>query len=91
MTIKSINFGKENKKTREQLMKENQITTVEDFNEQLAKLKRNFIILDNNEGYYRPNSKVEYQLLIQRLLKRKQTIEDKIELVYKELKDGGYN
>jgi len=91
MTINSIGFGKENKKTREQLMKENQITTTKDFNEQLAQLKRKYIILENEEGYYRPNSKAEYQLVIQRLLKRKQTIDSKIKLVYEEIKNGGYN
>lgn len=91
MNIETIQFGRKNKKTKEQLMIECNIEREEDFNEQLAELKKRYVILTHDRGYYRPTNKIEYEQFILKLNKTKKTLNDKITLAYKEMSQRGYN
>lgn len=87
--IKTIGFGRENLKNKREIMKENGITKENDFNEQLADLKKKYVILTYYDGYYRPCNAREYNIFIDKLKKTRKTLDDKIELALKELKQRG--
>ena len=59
--------GKENKRTREQLM---YVTNLDrdNFKRELAKIKRTKIVLFDN-GYYKPNTLEDYKLFEEKCLK----------------------
>ena len=57
--IEVLPIGKENKKTRNVLMKESKIKDVEEFKKQLADIKKQYIVIFD-DGYYLPASKDEY-------------------------------
>ena len=57
--IEVLPIGKENKKTRNVLMKELNIRDVEEFKKQLADIKNQYIVIFD-DGYYLPASQDEY-------------------------------
>lgn len=57
--IEVLPIGKENKKTRNVLMKELNIRDVEEFKKQLADIKKQYIVIFD-DGYYLPASQDEY-------------------------------
>ena len=57
--IEVLPIGKENKKTRNVLMKESKIKDVEEFKKQLADIKKQYIVIFD-DGYYLPASQDEY-------------------------------
>ena len=61
--IEILPIGKENKKTRNVLMKESKIKDVEEFKKQLADIKKQYIVIFD-DGYYLPASKDEYDNFI---------------------------
>ena len=61
--IEVLPIGKENKKTRNVLMKESKIKDVEEFKKQLADIKKQYIVIFD-DGYYLPASKDEYDNFI---------------------------
>lgn len=61
--IEVLPIGKENKKTRNVLMKELNIRDVEEFKKQLADIKKQYIVIFD-DGYYLPASKDEYDNFI---------------------------
>ena len=57
--IEVLPIGKENKKTRNVLMKELNIRDIEEFKKQLADIKKQYIVIFD-DGYYLPASQDEY-------------------------------
>jgi len=86
ISIDNFGIGRNNKKTREDLMKECNILSVQEFNEELANIKRHYIILVNDKAYYRPSTEIEYELLIEKLNKNIESINRTINIAEKELK-----
>ena len=84
--IDVIPIGKKHKQTREQLMYKSKISNITDFKQELAKLKRKYIILFD-DGYYLPSSKEEYLDFIKKMNKQILDIADKIEIAYKEMEE----
>lgn len=84
--IDNFGIGRNMKKTREQLMKECDLLTIQEFNEELAKIKKHYIILVNDKAYYRPSTEIEYELLIEKLHKTVENINRTIDIAEKELK-----
>ena len=84
--IEYIPIGKQNKETRDNLMKKAKITNVRAFRKELAKLKDQYIIINDN-GYYLPTNKEEYEEFIEKQNKRYCEIRKTIDLAYKEMKD----
>lgn len=84
--IDVIPIGKQNKKTRQHLMSKSKIIDKEQFKKELAKLRKQYIIIFDN-GYYLPASKEEYQEFIQKLNKEAYDITKTIELAYREMEE----
>ena len=84
--IECIPIGKQNKKTRDNLMQKAKIADVRTFRKEIAKLKEKYIIINDN-GYYLPANKKEYEEFIQKQNKRYCEIKKTIDLAYKEMKD----
>ena len=84
--IECIPIGKQNKETREMLMNKAKITDVRTFRKELAKLKDRYIVINDN-GYYMPANKNEYEEFIQKQNERYIEIGKTISLAYKEMKD----
>lgn len=82
--IDIIPLGKENKKTREELMQKANINNVREFRQKIAKLKDEYIIV-NDKGYYRPTNKEEYQELIDKLKGQATNTDRVIALAYQEM------
>lgn len=61
--IEVLPIGKENKKTRNVLMKESKIKDVEEFKKQLAEIKKQYIVIFD-DGYYLPSNENEYNNFI---------------------------
>lgn len=61
--IEILPIGKENKKTRNVLMKESNIKDVEEFKKQLAEIKKQYIVIFD-DGYYLPSNENEYNNFI---------------------------
>ena len=83
--IEYIPIGKQNKETREVLMSKAKITNVRAFRKELAKLKDQYIIINDN-GYYLPANKKEYEEFIEKQNERYFEIRKTIDLAYKEMK-----
>lgn len=77
-------IGKKYKKTRSQLMYEAKIMNVKDFEKELENIRNNYIIMFE-DGYYLPSSKEEYKEFIYKLKNRKNKLDEKIKLAYKEM------
>ena len=84
--IEYIPIGKQNKETRDNLMKKAKITNVRAFRKELAKLKDQYIIINDN-GYYLPTNKEEYEEFIEKQNERYCEIKKTIDLAYKEMKN----
>ena len=82
--IDCIPIGKQNKETREVLMNKAKITPRQ-FRKELAKLRNNYIIINDN-GFYLPANKEEYEEFIEKQNERYIEIKKTIDLVYKEMK-----
>lgn len=87
--IEVIPIGKEHKKTRQELMYKAKITDTTRFRKELAKLRKEYIIVFD-EGYYLPSSKEEYLEIIKKLNGQVYDATKTIELAYKEM-EGMYN
>lgn len=59
--------GKENRKTRQQLMYIAKIFNENQFKKELSELKKENIIIFENDGYYIPNKKEELQNFINKI------------------------
>ncbi len=81
----SIPIGKQNKETRNVLMNKANLTPRQ-FRKELARLREKYIIINDN-GYYLPASKEEYEEFIQKQNERYIKIKETIDLAYKEMKD----
>ena len=82
--IECIPIGKQNKETREVLMNKANLTPRQ-FRKELARLRNKYIIINDN-GYYLPKNKEEYEEFINKLNRQAYEINKTIELAYKEMK-----
>lgn len=82
--IECIPIGKQNKETREVLMNKANLTQRQ-FRKELAKLRNKYIIINDN-GYYLPANKEEYEEFIQKQNERYIGIKKTIDLAYREMK-----
>lgn len=83
--VTDIPIGKSNRITRDSLMYKLKIFNVNQFKKELAELKEKYIILFENDGYYRPNKAEEYLMII---TKQKEIIDNAnkiIEIAKKEM------
>lgn len=87
MKIENFPVGRENKKTRKELMESTNITNEKQFKKELAELKQNNIILCVDNGYYIPNTKEELQNFIEKCNKQNYVTVRIINLAYKKLED----
>lgn len=78
--------GKENKKTRKELMQEANIKNIEDFKKDLSELRKNYIVAFD-QGYYVPANKEEYEEIIEKLKAQVSQTNNVIDLAYKEMKE----
>ena len=82
--IECIPIGKQNKETREMLINKTKLTPRQ-FKKELAKLRNKYIII-NEDGYYLPANKEEYEEFIQTQNEKYCKIRKTIDLAYKEMK-----
>lgn len=89
MNIELIPYGKENKISRKSLIKLANIQDEKVFNEELAKLRKKYIIMSDTTtgGYWRSNSKEELQEFIKKYQHRSYDNNRMIMLAYKELEE----
>ena len=89
MNIELIPYGKENKISRKKLMELANIQDEKVFNEEVAKLRKKYIILSDNTtgGYWRSNNKEELQDFIKKYQRRSYDTSRMIMLAYKELEE----
>lgn len=66
--------GKENRKTRQQLMYIAKIFDETQFKRELSELKKENIIIFENDGYYIPNKKEELEKFINKIDKQNKEI-----------------
>ena len=83
--IECIPIGKQNKETRDILMNKAKITNIRTFRKELARLRNRYIIINDN-GYYLPANKEEYEEFIEKQNERYCEIRKTIDLAYKEMK-----
>ncbi len=83
--IEYIPIGKQNKETREVLMDKTKLT-LRQFRKELARLRNKYIIINDN-GYYLPANKEEYEEFIEKQNGKYCEIRKTIDLAYKEMKD----
>lgn len=86
MKIELIPIGKENKVSRDSLMYKAKITNIDKFKTELAELKTKNIILFE-DGYYRPNTKEEYENFINKCNIKKTETQELIKIAKKEMED----
>ena len=84
--INVIPIGKKYKQTRQQLMSQAKIIDTKVFQEELAKLKKHYIIAYDN-GYYLPSSKKEYLEIIQKQTEQLYNISKILNIAYKEMEE----
>ena len=83
--IECIPIGKQNKETRDSLMNKTNLTQRQ-FKKELARLRNKYIIINDN-GYYLPANKKEYEEFIEKQNERYCEIRKTIDLAYKEMKN----
>lgn len=81
--------GKENRKTRQQLMYKAKIFNETQFKKELSELKKENIIIFENDGYYIPNKKEELQNFINKIDKQNKEITKVLNLANEMLKEMG--
>ena len=82
--IECIPIGKQNKETRDVLMNKVNLTPRQ-FRKELGRLRNKYIIINDN-GYYVPANKDEYEEFIQKQNEKYCEIKKTIDLAYKEMK-----
>lgn len=87
--IDFIPIGKENKKTRQELMNSVKITDIRAFRQEIVKLRKKYTIIEDN-GYYLPRTKEEYLEFIQKQNQRLCDTAKTIDLAYKEMEELNY-
>ncbi len=85
--IDFIPIGREQKQTRQELMCNAKISE-DDFKRELAKIKKQYIVIFDN-GYYLPQTKEEYLEFIQKQNQRLCDTAKTIDLAYKEMEELG--
>lgn len=81
--------GKENRKTKQQLMYIEKIFDETQFKKELSELKKENIIIFENDGYYIPNKKEELQDFINKIDKQNKEIIKVLNLANEMLKEMG--
>lgn len=81
--------GKENRKTRQQLMYIAKIFDENQFKKELSELKKENIIIFENDGYYIPNKTEELQNFINKIDKQNKEITKVLNLANEMLKEMG--
>lgn len=81
--------GKENRKTRQQLMYKAKIFDENQFKKELSELKKGNIIIFENDGYYIPNKKEELQNFINKIDKQNKEITKVLNLANQMLEEMG--
>lgn len=81
--------GKENRKTRQQLMYKAKIFDENQFKKELSELKKENVIIFENDGYYIPNKKEELQNFINKIDKQNKEITKVLNLANEMLKEMG--
>ncbi len=81
--------GKENRKTRQQLMYKAKIFDENQFKKELSELKKENIIIFENDGYYIPNKKEELQNFINKIDKQNKEITKVLNLANEMLREMG--
>lgn len=89
MNIELIPYGKENKISKKSLMKLANIKDEKVFNEEVAKLRKKYIIMSDTTtgGYWRSNNKEELQEFIKKYQHRSYDTSRMIMLAYKEIEN----
>lgn len=86
MKIDIFPLGKENRKTRQQLMYIAKIFDKNQFKKELSELKKDYIIIFENDGYYIPNKEEELKNFITKIDRQNKEIENVLNLARKMLK-----
>lgn len=81
--------GKENRKTRQQLMYIAKIFDENQFKKELSEFKKENIIIFENDGYYIPNKKEELQNFINKIDKQNKEITKVLNLANQMLEEMG--
>lgn len=81
--------GKENRKTRQQIMYIAKIFDETQFKKELSELKKDNIIIFENEGYYIPNKKEELENFINKIDKQNKEITKILNLANEKLEEMG--
>lgn len=81
--------GKENRKTRQQLMYISKIFNETQFKKELSELKKDNIIIFENDGYYIPNKKEELENFINKIDKQNKEIIKILNLANEMLEEMG--
>ena len=89
MKIDIFPQGKENRKTRQQLMYIAKIFDENQFKKELSELKKENIIIFENDGYYIPNNKEELQNFINKIDKQNKEITKVLNLANQMLEEMG--
>lgn len=87
MKINIFPLGKENRKTRQQLMYIAKIFDETQFKKELSELKKENIIIFENDGYYIPNKKEELENFINKIDKQNKEITKVLNLANEMLKE----
>ena len=81
--------GKENRKTRQQLMYIAKIFDENQFKKELSELKKENIIIFENDGYYIPNKRQELEIFIDKIGKQNKEITKVLNLANQMLEEMG--
>lgn len=81
--------GKENRKTRQQLMYKAKIFDENQFKKELSELKKGNIIIFENDGYYIPNKRQELEIFIDKIGKQNKEITKVLNLANQMLEEMG--
>ena len=87
MKIDIFPKGKENRKTKQQLMYKAKIFNETQFKKELSELKQNNIIIFEKDGYYIPNKKEEVECFINKINNQNKEITKILNLAYKMLEE----
>lgn len=89
MKIDIFPQGKENRKTRQQLMYIAKIFDETQFKRELSELKKENIIIFENDGYYIPNKRQELEIFIDKIGKQNKEITKVLNLANQMLEEMG--
>ena len=89
MKIDIFPQGKENRKTRQQLMYKAKIFNETQFKKELTELKKENIIIFENDGYYIPNKRQELEIFIDKIGKQNKEITKVLNLANQMLEEMG--